>query len=454
MKILLISANTYAVPYKVYPLGVSYLKTFINDHYADWEVSLYDFNFGSYTDLEQYLKSNSFDLIGLSLRNSDDVNYYAKESFIQHYKNICAVIRQESKAPLVAGGPCISIFPEVLLDELQVDYVIPGEGEKTICELILSIKNKTSIDNIEGLMYKDVHGACHFTKRTHFASNLNVRFDSDLAKFYLNEGGMLNIQTKRGCPFHCIYCTYPIVDGREVRTLDTQLIVENMKELVQFDKNNYLFFTDSVFNICEEYNDELAHRIIENNVRIKWGAYFAPRNFKKERIELYKKAGLTHIEFGTDSFSNQQLKNYQKSFTFEEVKHATQICNEVGVFHSHFLIIGGVGETNETFEETIRNSEQLENTIIFPFIGMRIYPNTKLYEVAFQENKISEGSILQPTYYISDKIDINSLKEKTKHCKNRWIYPDAEKNPIVDRLREKHRRGPLWEYLKYETLNS
>ena len=91
MKILLISANTYAVPYKVYPLGVTYLKTFINDHYADWEVSLYDFNFGSYTDLEQYLKTHSFDLIGLSLRNSDDVNYYAKESFIQHYKNMILI---------------------------------------------------------------------------------------------------------------------------------------------------------------------------------------------------------------------------------------------------------------------------------------------------------------------------------------------------------------------------
>ena len=85
---------------------------------------------------------------------------------------------------------------------------------------------------------------------------------------------------------------------------------------------------------------------------------------------------------------------------------------------------------------------------------MRIYPNTKLYEVALQEKMIAEGSILQPTYYISNQIDINLLKEKTKHSKNRWIFPDAEKNPIVDRLREKHRRGPLWEYLKYETLNS
>lgn len=450
MKILLVSANTYSVPYKVYPLGVSYLKTYMNDHYPDWEVSIYDFNFGSYSHFEHYLDTNKFDLIGLSLRNSDDVNFYAKESFIQHYKNICSIIRNNSETPIVAGGPCISIFPELLLDELLVDFVIPGEGEQSLCQLINSIKSGNSIEDIDGVMFRKKNGDLYFNEKKSFASHLNVRFDPELAKFYLNEGGMLNIQTKRGCPYHCIYCTYPIVDGSEVRKLDARLIVENIKELIQIEKNNYLFFTDSVFNICEDYNEELAHRIIESGVKMKWGAYFAPRNFNKQRIELYKKSGLTHIEFGTDSFSNTQLKNYQKSFTFEDVRQATQICNETGVYHSHFLILGGIGETEETLSETIKNSDLLENTIIFPFVGMRIYPQTKLYDIAVRENKITTSSILEPTYYISDHFDVSTLQEKTRHCKNIWVYPDAEKNPIVDQLRLKHRRGPLWEYLKYK----
>lgn len=454
MKILLISANMYSVPYKVYPLGVSYLKTYINDHHPEWSVEIYDFNFGSYAHLEEKLEHESYNLIGLSLRNSDDVNYYAKESFIQHYKNICSVIRKKSAVPIVAGGPCISIFPKELYQELHVDFVIPGEGEKSLCELILSIQNNTPIDHIDGILYQKDDGTFHFREKSEYASHLNVRFDPELARFYLNEGGMLNIQTKRGCPFQCVYCTYPIVDGSEVRTLDPHLIVENIKELVQMEKNNYLFFTDSVFNICEDYNEELAHRIIESGVKIRWGAYFAPRNFKKERIELYQKAGLTHIEFGTDSFSDTQLRNYQKSFLFEDVKNATQICNETGVYHSHFLILGGVGETEETLQETITNSELLENTIIFPFVGMRIYPNTSLYRIAIQENKITDRSILEPTYYISDQFDVTTLQEKTRHCKNIWVYPDAEKNPIVDQLRLKRRRGPLWEYLKYKQTNS
>jgi radical SAM superfamily enzyme YgiQ (UPF0313 family) len=452
MNILLISANTYSVPYKVFPLGVSYIKTYIQDHYPDWSVAIYDFNFGSYADFEIYLNKNRFDFIGLSLRNSDDVNFYAKESFINHYIEICNIIRKNSDVPLIAGGSCVSIFPEEMYEKLKVDYIITGEGEKTLCELIIKLQNNENINDIEGLMYQDEPGVFQFKSRSSFSSSLNVRFDREYASFYLNEGGMLNIQTKRGCPFKCIYCTYPIIDGKKVRTLDPKLIVENMKELYQIEKNNYLFFTDSVFNIHEDYNEELANRIIESGIKMKWGAYFAPRNFKKERLELYKKAGLTHIEFGTDSFSDLQLKNYKKDFQFSDVLNATRIAQEVGVFHSHFLILGGIGETEETFQETIVNSEKLEGTIIFPFIGMRIYPNTKLHEVAIQEGKIGKGSILEPTYYISDQINVDLLKEKVQHCKNIWVFPDEEKNPVVDRLREKHRRGPLWEYLKYSSL--
>lgn len=449
MKILLISANIYAIPYKVYPLGISYLKTYMGDHYPDWEVDIFDFNFGDYSVFQTMLHAKQYDLIGLSLRNSDDVNYYAKESFLEHYLKICTIIRDTTTTKIVAGGPCVSIFPQEMLDYLKVDFVVVGEGEKTLCELANALKDQSDITQIEGVLYKNSKEEFHYHPKTNFASHLNVRFDPTLAKFYLNEGGMLNIQTKRGCPFHCIYCTYPIVDGRNVRTLDSKLIVENMKELYAIEKNNYLFFTDSVFNICEDYNEELANRIIESSIKMRWGAYFAPRNFKKERIELYKKAGLTHIEFGSDSFSNTQLINYKKEFTFSDIETATQICNELGINHSHFLILGGIGETEASLDETFKNAHKLENTIIFPFIGMRIYPNTELHRIALEEKRVPEGSILEPIYYISDAIEVNKIKERALDSKNVWVFPDAEQNPIVDRLREKKRRGPLWEYLRY-----
>lgn len=70
-KILLISANTYGIPYKVYPIGASYIKTYIHDHFPDWQVDLFDFNFNTYDSLRQQLLKKQYDLIALSLRNSE-----------------------------------------------------------------------------------------------------------------------------------------------------------------------------------------------------------------------------------------------------------------------------------------------------------------------------------------------------------------------------------------------
>ena len=193
----------------------------------------------------------------------------------------------------------------------------------------------------------------------------------------------------------------------------------------------------------------MAHRIIESGVKVSWGAYFSPNNFKKENMELYKRAGLTHIEFGTDSLSDTQLVNYKKHFTFNDIKNASDICYDLGIFYAHFLILGGIGETEQTLNETFENSKKLQHTVFFPFIGMRIYPKTELYDIAIQEGLISKEDALKPAYYISKNCNMETLVEKALSTGKRWVFPDEEKNPIVDRLRAKKRRGPLWEYLRY-----
>jgi radical SAM superfamily enzyme YgiQ (UPF0313 family) len=382
------------------------------------------------------------------LRNCDDINFYAKNCFVGHYVNICDISRQKSKAKLIVGGPCVSIFPEEILKLLNVDYAIVGEGEKSFTELIYKIESHEKIDAIEGLVFKK-EAQIIVNPRHHFIDESKIKFDEKLAQYYFNEGGMLNIQTKRGCPYQCIYCSYPVIDGKTVRTLDPASVVESMKLLFFEQKIDYLFFTDSVFNICEEYNIELAHRIIESNVKINWGAYFSPNNFTKENMKLYQRAGLTHIEFGTDSLSDTQLSNYKKHFTFDDIKNASDICYDLSIFYAHFLILGGIGETEQTLNETFENSKKLQHTVFFPFVGMRIYPKTELYDIAIKEGVISKEDVLKPVYYVSKNCNLESLAERATATGQKWIFPDQEKSPLVDLFRAKKKRGPLWEYLRY-----
>lgn len=100
-----------------------------------------------------------------------------------------------------------------------------------------------------------------------YLSTLDVAFEEDLVGWYWQSSGMLNLQTKRGCPYSCIYCTYPLIEGRQVRTLDPEKTVEDLLRLKRNHGINYVFFTDSVFNIGKSYNLKLASLLIESNAK-------------------------------------------------------------------------------------------------------------------------------------------------------------------------------------------
>jgi radical SAM superfamily enzyme YgiQ (UPF0313 family) len=448
-EILLISANTYKVPYPVYPIGILYLQTYLNVNLPEFSITNFDCNLDSIESLNAILSSERFAYVGISLRNVDDVNFYSKDSFASWYKTIIDEVKNSCKAITIIGGSCFSIFPREFYEFLSPDYGIRGEGEIALFQLINGIEKNLEIESIEGLVYRK-EGITIINPRSTFVKDLELQLDDRLMDYYWDNSGMLNIQTKRGCPFNCIYCSYPVIEGSKVRTLEPGKVVDTLEVIFKEKGIDYIFFTDSVFNIDEEYNIALAKSIIERGLNIRWGAYFSPFRMKHSAMELFKRAGLTHVEFGTDSFSDRQLKNMQKHFKFEDVLTSSQICYDLNIFYAHFLILGGYGETEDTLNETFENSMKIDYSVFFPFIGMRIYPNTRLFEIAKSEGKIKiESSHLDPIYYISDQINLDTIKDRAYQTKKKWIFPDNDSTEFLAMMRAKKRRGPLWEHLRY-----
>jgi radical SAM superfamily enzyme YgiQ (UPF0313 family) len=447
-EILFVSANRYCDPYPVYPLGVSYLKTYLNKRDPSLNISVFDFNCSSADDFIALLKANTFGFICVSLRNIDDTNIYAKNCFVGWYKEIIDTVRQHSKAVVIIGGAGFSIFPAELFNDLNPDYGIKGEGEEALFDLISGIKEGNDISETEGLVYKKNQKVI-INPKGKTLSSLDLSFEESLTGYYWQKSGMLNIQTKRGCPYNCIYCSYPIIDGRKVRTFDPERIIHELKEMKDAHGIDYVFFTDSVFNIRNSYNIELAEQIIKSGLKVRWGAYFSHADFEKEHLKLFRDAGLTHIEFGTDSLSDRQLKNYGKSFTVDQILRNSALCNEVGVFFAHFLIFGGYGETDETIDESFENSKLIDNTVFFPYVGMRIYPGTELFDRAVSEGRIHDArELLNPVYYVSESVTMEKLKEKAALTGKRWVFPDFDNSAVMIRLRARNKKGPLWEYLR------
>lgn len=447
-KLLFISANRYVNPYPVYPLGLSYLTTYLHERIPSLEIRIFDFNLDSQEDFTKELLSFKPDYTALSLRNIDDVNFYSKESFINGYYAIIALIRETLSVPLIIGGSGFSIYPRELFSLFKPDFGIQGEGEESLFRLLVSLDQGKPDYTIEGLIYAS-DDKIIINPRKHFIHKPSLELDQKLIPFYWDKAGMVNIQTKRGCPYNCIYCTYPLIEGHKVRNLDIDKIIHTLTVLYYNHQVDYLFFTDSVFNIDNHYNQELALKMIDAKLPIHWGAYFSPHNLTLDELDLYARAGLTHIEFGTESLSDSTLKHYSKHFTVEDVVRVSNLCNQVKIYFCHFMIIGGYGESEATVNESFENSKRIENTVFFPYIGMRIYPGTGLQQQAIREGIINaDDQLLEPVYYIARDIRYDTLKERAQQTGRRWVFPDEDVATIMNKMRKRKRKGSLWHHLK------
>lgn len=447
-KLLLVSANRFAFPYPVYPIGLSYIYSYIKKKLPELDIRILDLNLYTTSEFTAFLSSFQPDYTGISLRNVDDVDSYNKNWFIHGYKEIIDTVKTTVKTRIIIGGSAFSIFPKELYEFFDPEFGIYGEGEDSLYQLITALENSTDYSSIQGLVFRK-GDEIMINDRKNFSKNLDLTFEDNLSSFYWEKSGMMNVQTKRGCPHKCIYCTYPIIEGRKVRTLNSDKIIDTLSDLYSNKKIDYIFFTDSVFNIDDRFNIELAEKIIRKGLKIKWGAYFSPHDLDEKILGLYSRAGLTHIEFGTESLSDSTLKKYGKHFTVQDVIDVSNACNSVGIYFSHFLILGGYGETEESINESFENSKRIENTVFFPYIGMRIYPGTTLYQLALDEGYIRpDEDLLKPVYYLANGIKYGTLKERADLTGRRWVFPDEDVVTSMNRMRQRNRKGSLWHHLK------
>jgi len=447
MKVLLISANTLTAPYPVYPLGLDYIAGALADKH---EVRIADMNtFRDEKSLGKFIQQFSPEVIGISLRNIDNTDTTDPRGFVGVYHQLIEEIRRHSKALLVLGGSGLTIFPREIMNALKADYGIMGEGER-LAQLLNAIENKKEIAAIPGVVRRDMQPSSPEPLGTKFSRNFD-RNHSHL-KFYLKNGGMLNLQTKRGCRFNCVYCTYPHIEGRDQRLIPPEEVADTARRL-QMAGAKYFFITDALFNSDISHNIAVARAFKKAGVSIPWGAFFAPLKLPADYFKIMADAGLTHVEFGTESLSNPVLEAYGKPFRREHIFNTHAVAVEAGLYVAHYVLLGGPGETPVTLSETLVSIDKLEKSVIFFFCGMRIYPNTALYDIAVQKGQISPGqNILEPVFYRPLQIDaeeiIRRVNEQAKD-RSHWVVGSGGQKTadIIARLYERGHTGPLWEHL-------
>jgi lipid biosynthesis B12-binding/radical SAM protein len=441
MRILLVSANVASSPYAVYPLGMSMVAGALRA--AGHEVEQFDFLQAemSLDALGVAVKESRAEIIGISIRNIDNVNLVNEKRYIHVVESIVARIRQESDAPVVLGGSGFSIMPEDILREVGADYGIVGEGEASMVEFAANAAKGEYPEE-----------RCSRASSLLDGSGIgSTEYDTRLLEFYLAKGNIASVQTKRGCSHRCVYCSYPLLEGSAVRCRDPRAVVDEIEILVERHDAGHVFFTDSVFNDDEGRYLEVVEELKRRGLTIPWTAFFKPQGLDDEAVESMRETGLASAEIGADAATDTTLRRLAKPFRFEDVVECNDLFGRHGVATAHFYMFGGPGETRETVLEGIENIRNMQRTASFIYMGLRILPGTSLERMARREGLLSsDRSLLESVYYISPDVDREWLEATLtegfsglRHC----VFPPDMLDSSLQFLYKLGHAGFLWDML-------
>ncbi len=448
-RILLISQNRCDQPYPVFPLGVAHLDAAL--HRAGHTTRVHDCQAAT-EPVGKTLAEFRPQVVGISLRNIDDVQFVSRRTYFGDAVTLCQTIRRLCSCPIVLGGSAFSIFPEPLLQLTDADYGIHGAGEVAFDRLINALAAGADPGAIPGLVHRR-GGKIVINPRVPVepASLGPAERPQDLVDFYLNRSSMLNISTQRGCSLPCCFCTYPLIEGRDNRRRQPDAVADELAA-IQRQGAKHVFIADAVFNLSNEHVAGICDAILRRGIRLTWTCFLRPKNLTAELMTLMAKAGLTHIEFGADSFCDVVLAEYGKTFTFADIVESTRLARAARVHCSHFVMCGGPGETAATLQTSFANAQHLTGAIIFALAGMRIYPGTALCSRAQREGILPpDTDLLDPAYYISPALTEAQLLDQLAEFGRRasqWIVGPLPPGfaAITDQLRQRGVVGPLWEY--------
>jgi len=404
MKVLLISANTEKINMTTLPLGLACVAAATRK--SGHDVAMVDLMIekDAQSTLKETIEGFRPDIIGISVRNIDDQNMENPRFLLDRAKEIVSGCRSLSKAKIVLGGAGYSIFPERALSFLGADMGIQGEGEVAFPALIERIEQGTALSGVGGLFLRGKGLQC----KRQYAKNLDTLPLPDTGLWSLpsqKEDLWMPVQTRRGCPLNCSYCSTGTIEGRMIRKHSPEAIV---RWIVHWRKAGvrHFYFVDNTFNLPRSHAKEICRKLIDHGLDIRWWSILYPAHVDEELVDLMSKAGCAQVSIGFESGSERILRNLNKRFTPKGVRLISEMLSDHGIRRMGFLLFGSPGETWESVEESLVFADSLRLDTMKITLGVRIYPDTALARIAVEEGMISpQDDLLSPRFYLAKGLE-------------------------------------------------
>jgi len=425
MKVLLLSANTEKINMPTLPLGLACVAAATRK--ARHDVTMVDLmaERDAPSVLKEAIEGFRPDLIGISIRNIDDQNMENPRFLLDPVKDVVAGCRNLSDATIVLGGAGYSIFPESSLDFLGADMGIQGEGEATFSDLMERMERGAGFSGVPGL-YLRGHG---LQRGRMFVKDLDLLPlpQADLLPLLSRKDELwMPVQTRRGCPLDCSYCSTGKIEGRVLRRRSPEIVVEWIAQWRKAGVHQF-YFVDNTFNLPTSYAKEICRRLIDQGLNIRWWSILYPKGVDEELIAYLARAGCEQVSIGFESGSERILKSMNKRFTPEGVRQISEMLSEYGIRRMGFLLLGSPGDTRESVEESLLFADSLKLDSLKVTAGVRIYPHTSLAKKAVEEGIIPpQDELLFPRFYLAKGLEEWLPKTLKSWAATRpdWMIPD------------------------------
>ena len=403
------------------PLGLAFLAAILKKD--GYRVKILDNSIEKkpVDELLEIVEKESPSLVGLSCLS---VNF-------QRTIQIAKCIKEKIHIPIVVGGPHATVLPETLQLPF-IDYICVREGEITLLELCRALRNGSSVENIRGLFHR-IPGAWSFTGQRELLEDLDVlphpaRDLLPISK-YRNKADetsaetVLSMNTSRGCPFDCTFCSVRSIWGRKRRTFSVKWILDDIGELITSYNANGIYFYEDNFTMSPGRVESICDGIIERNYNIKWVCEGRIGSLSLPLLRKMKNAGCETVKFGIESGSQRILDLIQKGITLEQVRETRNLCKKAKMNFACFFMLGIPSETDEDRNKTIKLIKELKPHYLVLSIFIPT-PKSVLYETLI---KTQSYKYMDQNYFLYldefDRHELERLKEEiisswTRNCLN------------------------------------
>jgi radical SAM superfamily enzyme YgiQ (UPF0313 family) len=462
MNILLISANRNVLPLPVMPIGACMVAEAAER--AGHDVRLLDLMFERepVAAVEDAVVGFRPDVVGLSVRNIDNNDMRDPVFFLADLPLMVNTVREHTGAPIILGGAALGVMPEAILRHTGVSCGVIGDGEIVFPLLLERIAEGEPFGDVPGIAYLD-HDGFNATRCIDAVAGAACGAPAygrwvDIAA-YRSQLATVPVQTKLGCPFRCVYCTYRKIDGTDQRLADPGSIAGAVRQLAASGLRD-IEFVDSVFNAPREHALDVCEALSRTGHQARLQSLeLNPRSFDDELVAAMKRAGFVGMGLTAESAADRVLEGLGKGFTSREVHHAAEVVKRGGIPCAWIFLLGGPGETRETVRETLRFAERnvRSRDVAFFNVGIRIYPGTELESIARREGVLTvpPEAMLRPVFYVAPEVEASWIMHEVKRSMAdhmNFISADSIGLPFLPTVhRFAYRLGvrpPLWRHTR------